>query len=184
MADTQLPRFVVFEQKRSNEPHTHAGSVHAADAEMALMNARDVFVRRPACVSLWVAPAYRIYSKTAQELESESRIADELTPEGPAESYLVFRKMGSKGVLTYVGRIDASSAPQAMKAAVKLHEATDVKIWWVLPERYVAKTDPGESESLFEPAELKPFRHQSDFRTFTLMRRILKQVEDHQQNED
>jgi ring-1,2-phenylacetyl-CoA epoxidase subunit PaaB len=48
--------YEVFKQEREGAPFRNVGSVHAPDAEMALMNARDVFARRPACHSLWVVP--------------------------------------------------------------------------------------------------------------------------------
>ena len=34
--------------------HVHVGSIHAADAEMALRHARDVYTRRNEGVSIWV----------------------------------------------------------------------------------------------------------------------------------
>ena len=46
MTDTQWPLYEVFEQERPGQPHRNAGAVHAPDPELALQNARDVFVRR------------------------------------------------------------------------------------------------------------------------------------------
>ncbi len=40
------PLWEVFVRSRRGLSHTHAGSLHAADAEMALRNARDVYTRR------------------------------------------------------------------------------------------------------------------------------------------
>lgn len=59
-AETQWPLWEVFTQKAKGEPHEHAGSVHAADAEMALQNARDVYGRRGGVVSMWVIPSNQI----------------------------------------------------------------------------------------------------------------------------
>lgn len=73
MTDTQWPRFEVFQHNRPDGPHWNIGSVHAPDAEMALMNARDVFVRRPTCYSLWVVPAEAIFAMTDQELNENPR---------------------------------------------------------------------------------------------------------------
>ena len=50
----------VFIQSETGAPHEHAGSVHAADAEMALQNARDVYARRGTVISIWVAPTAAI----------------------------------------------------------------------------------------------------------------------------
>ena len=65
--DTQWRTFEVFHQGKSGEPHVHVGAVHAPDAEMALMLARDQFARRLDCVSLWVAPSDQITSTTPEE---------------------------------------------------------------------------------------------------------------------
>jgi len=54
----------VFVQSETGAPHEHAGSVHAADAEMALQNARDVYARRGTAVSLWVVPSRHITATT------------------------------------------------------------------------------------------------------------------------
>ena len=52
--DTQWRTYEVFHQSKRGEPHIHVGAVHAPDAEMALMLARDQFARRFECASLWV----------------------------------------------------------------------------------------------------------------------------------
>jgi hypothetical protein len=46
-----ISRFEVFQQERPGRPHRNIGSVHAPDVEMALLNARDVFARRPEILS-------------------------------------------------------------------------------------------------------------------------------------
>ncbi len=48
--------FAVFRQEARGEPHVHVGDVHAPDAEMALLLAKEQFTRRDPCVSLWVVP--------------------------------------------------------------------------------------------------------------------------------
>lgn len=47
----------VFVQERAGEPHTHAGSLHAPDSELALQYARDVYARRGPVQSVWVVPS-------------------------------------------------------------------------------------------------------------------------------
>ena len=48
--------FAVLRQDTKNDPHIHVGDVHAVDAEMALVLAKEQFARRDPCVSLWVVP--------------------------------------------------------------------------------------------------------------------------------
>jgi ring-1,2-phenylacetyl-CoA epoxidase subunit PaaB len=66
MSDTQWPLWEVFIQGNPGIPHKHAGSVHAADAEMAIQNARDVYTRRGEGISIWVVPA-NVISASAPE---------------------------------------------------------------------------------------------------------------------
>jgi len=55
MTQQQASRiFAVFRQDTKNDPHVHVGEVHATDAEMALVLAKEQFARRDPCVNLWV----------------------------------------------------------------------------------------------------------------------------------
>jgi ring-1,2-phenylacetyl-CoA epoxidase subunit PaaB len=66
--NTQWKLWEVFTQKKSGAPHEHAGSVRAADAEMALLNARDVYARRNEAVNLWVVPSEMITASTPEDM--------------------------------------------------------------------------------------------------------------------
>ena len=60
MGEKHLPLWEVFIRSRSGLAHKHCGSVHAADAEMALQAARDVYTRRGEGNSIWVVPSSAI----------------------------------------------------------------------------------------------------------------------------
>lgn len=60
MSEQQMPLWEVFIRSRSGLSHKHAGSLHAADAEMALQAARDVYTRRGEGLSIWVVPSKEI----------------------------------------------------------------------------------------------------------------------------
>jgi ring-1,2-phenylacetyl-CoA epoxidase subunit PaaB len=62
------PLWEVFTQGKDGEPHQHAGSVHATDAEHALQNARDVYARRNEAVNLWVVPSAAITASTPEDM--------------------------------------------------------------------------------------------------------------------
>lgn len=57
---TEIPLWEVFVRPRDGLAHKHCGSVHAADAEMALQAARDVYTRRGEGTSIWVVPSAAI----------------------------------------------------------------------------------------------------------------------------
>src|SRR6201986_1372328 len=54
------PLWEVFIRARTGLAHRHVGSVHAADAEMALQAARDVYTRRGEGLSIWGVPSASI----------------------------------------------------------------------------------------------------------------------------
>jgi len=54
MSERDWPLYEVFVRSRNGLAHRHVGSVHAADAEMAVQNARDVYTRRGEGASIWV----------------------------------------------------------------------------------------------------------------------------------
>ena len=92
MTDTQWPRFEVFLVESDGKPAEHVGSVHAPDPEMALLNARDVFVRRPFCRELWVVPSDRVLFRSGEELKKDEPAADAGSLQASDGRYLVFAK--------------------------------------------------------------------------------------------
>ncbi len=54
------PLWEVFIRSKAGLSHRHSGSLHAADAEMALEVARDVYTRRNEGVSIWVVESNSI----------------------------------------------------------------------------------------------------------------------------
>ncbi len=60
----------VFIRARNGLSHRHAGSVHAADPEMALQAARDVYTRRGEGLSIWVVPSAAIVASDPSDKDS------------------------------------------------------------------------------------------------------------------
>jgi ring-1,2-phenylacetyl-CoA epoxidase subunit PaaB len=60
----------VFVRAKRGVSHVHAGTVHAADAELALQNARDLFTRRAEGVSVWVVKSADITASDPDDRES------------------------------------------------------------------------------------------------------------------
>ncbi len=66
----EWPLWEVFLQKKAGAPHEHAGSVHAADKEMAIQNARDVYTRRNEAINFWVVLSENIVATQPEETGS------------------------------------------------------------------------------------------------------------------
>jgi ring-1,2-phenylacetyl-CoA epoxidase subunit PaaB len=56
------PMWEVFIRQRRGMSHVHAGSLHAPDAETAVLNARDVYTRRQEGVSIWVVSSESVHA--------------------------------------------------------------------------------------------------------------------------
>ncbi len=65
--DNNWPLWEVFVRSKNGLSHKHVGSLHAADAEMAIENARDVYTRRNEGVSIWVVESKRITASSPNQ---------------------------------------------------------------------------------------------------------------------
>lgn len=68
--EQEYPLWEVFIRSKQGLEHKHAGSLHAADAQMAIENARDVYTRRMEGVSIWVVESKNIHATNPDEAES------------------------------------------------------------------------------------------------------------------
>jgi len=68
--DGGWPLWEIFIRSKQGLDHKHVGSLHAADAQMAVENARDVYTRRQEGVSIWVVESKYIHASNPDEAES------------------------------------------------------------------------------------------------------------------
>jgi len=67
MSKSNWPLWEVFIRSKQGLSHKHVGSLHAADAEMAIENARDVYTRRMEGISIWVVPSSEISASSPDD---------------------------------------------------------------------------------------------------------------------
>lgn len=70
VSKNEWPLWEVFIRSKQGLDHKHVGSLHAADAQMAIENARDVYTRRSEGVSIWVVESKYIHASNPDEAES------------------------------------------------------------------------------------------------------------------
>lgn len=68
--ENKWPLWEVFIRSKQGLDHKHAGSLHAADAQMAIENARDVYTRRNEGVSIWVVESKYIHASNPDDAEN------------------------------------------------------------------------------------------------------------------
>jgi ring-1,2-phenylacetyl-CoA epoxidase subunit PaaB len=160
---------MVFQQEAPDQPLVHNGTVHAPDAELAMLNARDVFVRRPEAVALWVVPADAIFTQTQEQL-ANAQPADQLT-NGPVD-YYVFGKFTQQAQCRHIGEVQAASPQAAVAAAVARYGEQQPLWWWVFPASAVLKNESSEAEPMFAAARYKTFKDQAEYPVVTMMREL------------
>ena len=163
-AGDQWPRWEVFKKDNEKRPYQAVGSVHAGDPQHALITARNVFVRRPAAVSLWVVREDDILSATPEEVQK----APDRTWAGGTGTYHVGVKTSHKRSMTFVdlvGTVDAQDGTDAMRQARELKP--EALAWWVIPDQAIVRTDEDEGtvESWFAPAVEKTYKQQQYYGT-------------------
>lgn len=75
--NSTTPLWEVFLRPRNGLSHKHVGSIHAADSELALQGARDVYTRRGEGNSIWVVPSNQIVANDPQEKDALFSPADD-----------------------------------------------------------------------------------------------------------
>ena len=65
-----LPVWEVFIQVKNGGSFQHAGNVHAADKELAMQNARDLYTRRNEGSCIWVVKTTDIVSSESEDSEA------------------------------------------------------------------------------------------------------------------
>jgi ring-1,2-phenylacetyl-CoA epoxidase subunit PaaB len=146
---------------------------------MAMMNARDVFVRRPNCYSLWVVPADVIFAMTDQELKENPRwFYEKLEEESTPEKYSVFQKLSQRRSMAYVvyaGQVEATSPTQALLRAIEIFGDARTYVWWICPKRAILKSQESDAPAMFDPACSKTFRHPREYKVVSAMHEVLNE---------
>jgi ring-1,2-phenylacetyl-CoA epoxidase subunit PaaB len=70
MPQTEWPLWEVFIRNKQGLDHKHVGSLHAADAQMAIENARDVYTRRMEGISIWVVESKHVHASNPDDAGS------------------------------------------------------------------------------------------------------------------
>lgn len=73
----EWPLWEVFIRGQHGLSHRHVGSLHAADAQSAILNARDVYTRRKEGLSIWVVPSAQITASSPSKKEELFEPADD-----------------------------------------------------------------------------------------------------------
>ena len=63
----QWQTYEVFQQKKRGTHHTHVGSLHAPNHEMAILFAKEQYARRGQCVNIWVVKTADVFATSYED---------------------------------------------------------------------------------------------------------------------
>ena len=65
----QWETYEVFHQKARGTQHVHVGCVHAPNADMAFLFAKEQYARRMKCVNLWVVRTANVHASSYDDAD-------------------------------------------------------------------------------------------------------------------
>lgn len=87
----QWETYEVFHQKKRGDQHMHVGIVHAANAEMALLFAKEQYGRRGQSVNIWVVKTREVFTTDYEDSDIFDTVPEKMFRE--AGGYKVMEKI-------------------------------------------------------------------------------------------
>ena len=78
LGNEHFQTYEVFQQVKRGTHHQHVGSVHAPNAEMAMLFAKEQYCRRGAAVNLWVVKTADVFVTEYQDADIFETTEDKL----------------------------------------------------------------------------------------------------------
>ena len=161
----QLPTFEVFVKSTTKRPIQHEGIVHAVNAEMAFVFAKEQFSRRNMCFGIWTVSTDKIYitpfSDNAVSIYDQVSSKD-IPAEG--ETFDIFHLMKRGKQHQYAGQVSALNYEDAIYQAKNLLKPEKpVLNIWVIKDTDIYKSTE-EDLQIWQTLQEKTFRDATDYR--------------------
>ncbi len=180
----QFATYEVFHQKKEGAPFVYAGPVHAPEADVAFLFAKEQYSRRFACAGLWVVPTAAI---TVTEYVGDQESAYDTLPllatgqQGVAaapdarttasefaegeEDYDVFHLKKRGKAHQHVGKVRAASVAAALQTAKAVFGAQPgpvVNVWLARSADFLRSDD--EDRDIWDTTPDKKYRDAGAYR--------------------
>lgn len=155
----QFGTWEVFVQALAGKPFVHEGIVHAPNAEMAFVFAKETFTRRFTCISLCVAETRHVFVSPFTEGEEDAYdlLNESAEGSGTPAPYEIFHLLKRGKQHVHAGTVTASGPQQAMALAKKKFGEKPVRNVWALRTADIRFTGR-EEEDLWQTLPDKKFR--------------------------
>ncbi|MBF9237777.1 phenylacetic acid degradation b [Hymenobacter sp. BT683] len=179
----QFGTYEVFHQKKEGAPYVYVGPVHAPEADVAFLFAKEQYSRRFACTGLWVVPTAAVTvtdyvgdqdsaydtlpllpnSPAAAVGAADSRATDHTAEEEAAyaageEDYDIFHLKKRGKAHQHVGKVRASSPADALQVAKAVfgEQRPVANVWAVRSADFLRSSD--EDRDIWATTPEKKYR--------------------------
>lgn len=147
----QFETYEVFHQKKEGAPFVYVGPVHAPEADLAFLFAKEQYSRRFACTGMWVVPTSAItvteyvgdtesaydtlplLPRVAAPVPVDESVMAEAAYAAAEEDYDIFHLKKRGKAHQHVGKVRASSPAEALQMAKAVfgEQRPVVNVWAV-----------------------------------------------------
>ena len=166
----QFETYEVFHQKKEGAPYMYVGPVHAPEADVAFLFAKEQFSRRFACTGLWVVPtaAITVTAYVGQPVlaagPADDTAAEEASYAASEEDYDIFHLKKRGKAHQHVGKVRASSPAEALQVAKAVfgEQRPLVNVWAVRAADILCSDD--EDRDIWTTTPDKKYREAISYR--------------------
>lgn len=173
----QFGTYEVFHQKKESAPFMYVGPVHAPEADVAFLFAKEQFSRRFACTGLWVVPTAAITvtayvgdqesaydtlpllpANQAPAVTTNDTAAEEAAYAAGEEDYDIFHLKKRGKAHQHMGKVRASSHADALQVAKAVFgEQRPVANVWAVRSADILRSDE-EDRDIWTTTPEKKYR--------------------------
>ena len=173
----QFGTYEVFHQKKESAPFMYVGPVHAPEADVAFLFAKEQFSRRFACTGLWVVPTAAITvtayvgdqesaydtlpllpANQAPAVTTNDTAAEEAAYAAGEEDYDIFHLKKRGKAHQHMGKVRASSPADALQVAKAVFgEQRPVANVWAVRSADILRSDE-EDRDIWTTTPEKKYR--------------------------
>ena len=173
----QFGTYEVFHQKKEGAPFVYVGPVHAPEADVAFLFAKEQFSRRFACTGLWVVPTAAITvtayvgdqesaydtlpllpANQAPAVTTNDTAAEEAAYAAGEEDYDIFHLKKRGKAHQHMGKVRASSPADALQVAKAVFgEQRPVANVWAVRSADILRSDE-EDRDIWTTTPEKKYR--------------------------
>ncbi len=160
----QFGSFEVFVQPKEGKAFQHEGAVHAPNADLAFILAKETFTRRFTCSSLCVVDTRCVFvSPTTEGNTNAYDLIDVVRSGKHKESYEIYHLLKRGKQHIHAGEVEAGSPAEAMVAARQAFNTKIVYNLWAIKKSDIRFTTAEEAD-LWTTLPEKRFRDAADYK--------------------